>query len=265
MLIEIVSYLTLGAGIGILAGLLGIGGGTVTVPVLVFLFTAHGMAPDYIQHMALGTSMSLIIFTSLASLRAHHARGAVNWSIVRGMAPWLVLGTFVGAWLTAGLSSDLLKMIFVVFVYGVAVQMLFNIKPKANRVLPGRTGMLASGSIIGVFSSFVGIGGGTLLVPFMTACNVPLRVVIGTSAALGFPIAVAGTLGFISSGYSNASLPALSLGFVYLPALLGMAIISVFTAPLGAKMAHALPVSKLRTLFAFLLLAVATKMLLSLL
>jgi uncharacterized membrane protein YfcA len=142
--------------------------------------------------------------------------------------------------------------------------MLMNIKPKPSRQLPERGGMLASGSAIGVVSSFVGIGGGTLSVPFMTWCNVPLHTVIGTSAALGFPIALAGAVGYVVNGWRVTGLPEYSLGFVYLPALVAVAGVSVLTAPLGARWAHALPVAKLKKLFALLLLVVGTKMLSSL-
>ncbi|WP_211455299.1 sulfite exporter TauE/SafE family protein [Collimonas antrihumi] len=264
-MIEFFSYIALGAGTGILAGLLGIGGGIVIVPALIFLFSMQGMAPDYVQHLALGTSMASILFTSLSSLRSHHAHGAVDWAIVKRITPGILIGTLLGAWLASKLSSEILKMIFIGFVYFVAAQMLFNIKPKPSRALPQSSGMLMSGGVIGVFSSFVGIGGGTLLVPFMTNCNVPLRRVIGTSAAIGFPIALAGSIGFIASGFGNAALPRLSIGFIYLPALLGIALVSMMTAPIGARLAHALPVSRLKKMFALLLIAVGTKMLLSLL
>ncbi|GGC85334.1 sulfite exporter TauE/SafE family protein [Undibacterium terreum] len=261
---EIIYYLALGAFAGILAGLLGVGGGTVIVPVLTFIFAAQHFPPEYVLHFALGTSMASILFTSLASLRSHHRRGAVNWAVVRQITPGIVIGTLVGVWLTSMMSTRLLKMIFIAFAYFVAVQMLMNIKPKPSRQLPAGPGMLASGGAIGIFSSFVGIGGGTLSVPFMTWCNMPLHTVIGTSAALGFPIAFTGAIGFIANGLHVSGLPANSLGFVYLPALAGIAIASVVTAPIGANMAHALPVSRLKKIFALMLIVVGSKMLASL-
>ena len=263
-MMDILLYLSLGAFAGVLAGLLGVGGGTVIVPVLTFVYAAHQFPPAYTLHLALGTSMASILFTSVASLRSHHRRGAVDWAVVRQLTPGIVLGTLGGVWLTAHMSSNLLKGIFIAFAYFVAAQMLMNIKPKPNRQLPEGGGMLASGGAIGVVSSFVGIGGGTLSVPFMTWCNVPLHTVIGTSAALGFPIALAGAVGYVVNGWRVSGLPEYSLGFVYLPALLAVAGASVLTAPLGARMAHALPVAKLKKLFALLLLAVGTKMLSSL-
>ncbi|WP_228893081.1 sulfite exporter TauE/SafE family protein [Pseudoduganella aquatica] len=261
---DILLYIALGAGAGVLAGLLGVGGGTVIVPVLTFVYTAHHFPPEYTLHLALGTSMASILFTSVASLRSHHKRGAVDWSVVRRLSPGIVAGTLAGVWLAARMSTNVLKLIFICFAYFVAIQMLMNIKPKPSRQLPETGGMLASGGAIGVVSSFVGIGGGTLSVPFMTWCNVPLHTVIGTSAALGFPIAAAGVAGYVLNGWRVAALPEHSLGFVYLPALAAIAIASVLTAPLGARMAHALPVAKLKKLFACLLLIVGTRMLISL-
>jgi uncharacterized membrane protein YfcA len=208
--------------------------------------------------------MASILFTSMASLRSHHKRGAVDWSVVRRLSPGIVAGTLAGVWLAARMSTNVLKLIFICFAYFVAIQMLMNIKPKPTRQLPQTGGMLASGGAIGVVSSFVGIGGGTLSVPFMTWCNVPLHTVIGTSAALGFPIAAAGVAGYVLNGWRVAALPEHSLGFVYLPALAAIAIASMLTAPLGARMAHALPVAKLKKLFACLLLIVGTRMLTSL-
>src|SRR5438445_8057422 len=148
---EITLYLGLGAIAGILAGLLGVGGGTVIVPVLTFIFTAQHFPPEYVLHFALGTSMASILFTSLASLRSHHRRGAVNWAVVRQITPGIVLGTLLGVWLTSMMSTRLLKLIFVAFAYFVAVQMLMNIRPSASRQLPAAPGMLASGGAIGVF------------------------------------------------------------------------------------------------------------------
>ncbi len=261
---ELLWYIGLGAVAGVLAGLLGVGGGTVIVPALTLLFTGLDFPAGHVLHLALGTSMASILFTSVASLRAHHRRGAVDWQVVGRLAPGIVAGTLLGVWLAARLSSNALKLIFVGFAWFVAVQMLLNLKPKPARQLPATGGMLASGGAIGVVSSFVGIGGGTLSVPFMTWCNVPLHTVIGTSAALGFPIAAAGVAGYVANGWQAAGLPPHSYGFVYLPALAGIAGASMLTAPLGARIAHALPVARLRQLFALLLLAVGARMLASL-
>ncbi len=258
-------YLAVGAFAGFLAGLLGVGGGLVIVPVLAFIFAAQHFPAGLIMHLALGTSLASIMFTSVSSLRAHHGHGAVNWRVVRGIAPGIVAGTLAGSVLAAHLSTLFLKVFFVVFLYYVAVQMVLNIKPEPSRDLPGTAGMFGAGSVIGAVSSLVGIGGGTLSVPFMTWCNVRLHQAIGTSAAIGFPIAAAGALGYIANGWALDDLPPYSLGFVYLPALAGLVGASVLVAPFGARLAHRLPVAKLKTVFALLLFTLGTRMLSSLL
>jgi len=176
-----------------------------------------------------------------------------------------MFGTLAGSCVAVKLSTEFLKIIFVLFQYYVATQLLLDIKPKPHRQLPGSAGMFGVGSLIGGISSLVGIGGGTISVPFLIWCNTAAHTAIGTSAAIGFPIALAGTIGYVTNGYSFAlSLPQYSLGFVYLPALAGIVAASVLTAPLGARIAHSLPISKLKKVFALLLLIMGTKMLMSL-
>ena len=260
----ITAYIVLGSAVGILAGLLGIGGGLIIVPMLTFLFTAQGYPAEYILHMALGTSLASIMFTSVSSFRAHHKRNAVIWKAVGAITPGIILGTFGGSYIAARLSTGFLKGFFACFLYYVATQMLLGMKPKPTRTLPGAPGMTAAGGVIGIFSSLVGIGGGSLSVPFLVWCNASMHQAIGTSAAIGFPIAVAGGIGYVVNGLKVSGLPAHTLGFVHLSALFGIALSSVLTAPLGAKLAHSLPVDKLKKLFAFLLYAIGTKMLVSL-
>ena len=257
----ILIYLALGAFAGVLAGLLGIGGGLVIVPMLTFTFAALGIPHEHILHLALGTSLASIIFTSISSLLAHHKRGAVMWPTVVSITPGILIGTFFGTWVAAQLSTNFLKIFFGIFLIYVATQMLLGIKPKASRALPGTAGMFASGSIIGIFSSLVGIGGGTLSVPFLVFHNSAMHQAIGTAAAIGLPIALAGAAGNILNGWSASDLPAGCIGYVYLTALFGIVAASVFTAPLGAKLAHSLPVAKLKKIFAVLLYAVGIKML----
>ncbi|MFO7594958.1 MAG: sulfite exporter TauE/SafE family protein [Desulfocurvibacter africanus] len=258
-------YLGVGAGAGILAGLLGVGGGVVIVPALVFAFTGLGYPAEHIMHLALGTSLASIMFTSISSFRAHHKRGAVLWNVVKAITPGIIVGTYAGTYVASMLSTGFLKGFFVAFLYWVSIQMLLNIKPKPKRALPGTPGMFAAGSTIGVVSSLVGIGGGSLSVPFMTLCNIPMHTAVGTSAAIGFPIAVAGAVGYLVNGLSAQGLPPMSIGYISMPALIGVAGMSVLTAPLGAKLAHALPVDKLKKIFALLLIITATRMLVSLL
>jgi uncharacterized membrane protein YfcA len=256
----IAALLTLGLVSGFLAGLLGVGGGLVMVPVLVVLFAQQGFEPAWHMHLALGTSLAVIVLTSISSLRAHHAHGAVRWQTVRRIAPGIVLGTLLGA-LAARHFSDLgLRLFFVAFLFYAATQMWLDLKPRAHRELPDWLGMTVAGAVIGAVSSWVGIGGGTLSVPFQLWCNVKLHDAIGTSAAIGFPIAVAGAVGYALVGLGIPGLPAWSVGFVYLPALAGIAVASWMTAPLGARLAHRLPVKRLKRIFALLLYVLALRM-----
>ena len=260
-MLEWIAYIVLGLFVGFIAGLFGVGGGLIIVPVLVYIFTAHQFSDQYIMHLALGTAMASIIFTSISSVREHHAHAAVDWKIWRDLSPGILVGTLLGTVLVAYLSAFFLKIFFVVFVLYVATQMLLNIKPKAARELPQWPGMFAAGNVIGSISSFVGIGGGVLSIPFMLWCNTTLHRAIGTSAAIGLPIAVAGTVGFIANGWLvRSELPAQSFGFIYWPALAAIVVASVLTAPIGARLAHRLPVKKLKRIFAFFLYILAIRM-----
>jgi uncharacterized membrane protein YfcA len=213
------------------------------------------------MHLALGTSMATIVFTSVASMRAHHAHGAVRWDIVKTIAPGLVLGTLSGSFLATWVPTRPLAMVFTAIVYYASVQMMLDFKPKPQRALPGSVGMLAVGMLIGVVSSLVAAGGGFLTIPFMVFCNVVIHHAVGTSSALGFPIAVAGTIGYILSGLKTSDLPEFSLGYVYLPAFVGVVAVSFLMAPVGARLAHKLPVKQLKRAFGGFLALLATKML----
>jgi uncharacterized membrane protein YfcA len=228
-----------------------------------FCFMGLGIPHEHIMHIALGTSLASIIFTSISSFMAHHRRGAVHWDIVRRIVPGIIAGTLIGAYIASLLTTNLLKGFFGVFLLYVAVQFLLDKKPEPTRELPGMAGMFGAGNIIGIVSSLMGIGGGTLSVPFMTWCNISVHHAIGTSAAIGFPIAIAGTVGYILTGLEVADLPGPSIGYIYFPALVGIVCASMLTAPLGARLAHWLPVPKLKRIFAVLLLVVGTKMMLS--
>lgn len=259
------AYLVLGTIAGFLAGLFGVGGGLVMVPVLLLLFDAQQFPAAHVMHLALGTSMATILFTSLSSMRKHHQHGAVNWRVVRDITPGILVGTGIGALLASSVPTRGLGIFFTLFVYFAAAQILLGVRPHASRQLPGMAGMTLTGILTGWLSSLVSIGGGTIVVPFLVWCNVPLRHAIGTSAAIGFPVAVGGTIGYVATGMNSPLLPAYSLGFVYLPAVLWVALASVLTAPLGARAAHHMKVGLLRKLFALLLLALATKLLLKVL
>ncbi|HEX8979609.1 MAG TPA: sulfite exporter TauE/SafE family protein [Parasulfuritortus sp.] len=256
----LVAYPLLGLASGFIAGLLGVGGGLVLVPVLSWIYAQQGFPAEYNIHMALGTSLAIIVLTSFASLRAHHGHGAVHWPAVRRIAPGIVLGTLAGAFAAAHFPDHGLRLFFVCFLFYAGLQMLIGFKPKAQRELPGWAGMTAVGAVIGMISSWVGIGGGTLSVPFLSWCNVRFQEAIGTSAAIGFPIAVSGFVGYGLAGQSAADLPPYSLGFVYLPALGLVALLSMVSAPWGARLTHRLPVGRLKKIFAGLLLFMAVRM-----
>lgn len=253
-------YLLTGACTGVLSGLLGIGGGLVIVPVLAMVFATAAFPADYVMQMALGTSLATIVPTSISSMRAHHRYQAVNWALVQRISPGIVAGTLFGAWLAGQLATRPLKLIFVVFAFAVSVQMLLDARPKPSRQLPGGATTNAVGMGIGLLSSMVGIGGGSLSVPFMVFCNVPVRMAVGTSSAIGLPIALAGMAGYTWAGVGVVGLPSWSVGFVYLPALIGVSLASVVMAPFGARLAHRLPVARLKKLFAMLLLILGLKM-----
>ncbi len=258
----IVELATLGLATGFLAGLLGIGGGMLIGPFMTIILSALGVPADLAVKMAIATSMATIMFTSVSSVRAHHKRGAVRWDIVKGLAPGIVLGGMLAsAGVFALLKGSYLAIFFAVFVGFSATQMFLDKKPKPTRQMPGTAGQVAAGGVIGFLSGLVGAGGGFISVPFMVAHNIAIINAVATSAALGFPIALANTAGYVISGASVPSLPAHSLGYVWLPALAVIASCSVLTAPLGAKVAHRLPVAKLKKVFALILYGLAGYML----
>ncbi len=252
----------LGVCTGFLAGLLGIGGGMIMVPFLTIILSNRGVVGDLAVKMAIATSMATIIFTSVSSVRAHHKRGAVRWDIVRLLAPGIVIGSILGSMgVFALLKGSTLAIVFGLFVGFSATQMFLDKKPKPTRQLPGTAGTLAVGGGIGFLSGLVGAGGGFISVPFMAWCNVAIHSAVATSAALGFPIAVANVAGYIASGLKLTGLPPGSFGYIWLPGLVTIALCSVVTAPLGAKLAHALPVGKLKRVFASILYLLAAYML----
>ncbi|MFY9346774.1 MAG: sulfite exporter TauE/SafE family protein [Orrella sp.] len=257
----ILAYAVLGCVAGFAAGLLGIGGGMLLVPFLTALLTLQGLPLELVVHAAIATSMASILFTSMSSVRAHHQKRAVRWDLVIRFSPGIVVGGLLaGGAVFAALKTGWLALFFAVFVGYSAVQMLINRKPKPSRQMPGTVGTTAAGAGIGFLSGLVGAGGGFVSVPFMLWCNVALHHAVATSAALGFPIALANTVGYVWSGWSVQDLPAGMFGYIYWPALLVLVIFSVVTAPIGAKVAHKLPVNTLKRIFAFLLFGLAAYM-----
>jgi uncharacterized protein len=260
--ILIAELIALGLGTGFVAGLLGIGGGMLMVPFITLIMSARGVPPDLSVKMAIATSMATIVFTSISSVRAHHARGAVRWDIVKGLAPGIVLGAAIASLgVFSLLKGSWLAIFFGLFVGFSATQMFLDKKPKPTRQMPTGGGQLAAGGAIGFLSGLVGAGGGFVSVPFMNWCNVAMHNAVATSAALGFPIALANAAGYIVSGWSLQGLPVGAFGYVWLPALLVVAVASVFMAPLGAKAAHSMNVKPLKRVFACVLYLLAAYML----
>lgn len=253
-------YFALGATAGVLAGLLGVGGGLLIVPALMALFHAQQVTPDYIAHLAVGTSLGIIVFTAAVSSYSHARRHAVDWHVVARITPGIVVGGLLGSTLAARLSSRVLTLVFAVFVVAVATQLFLGIRPKPERRVPGRFAMVPVGALIGGISALVGIGGGSLSVPFLTWCNVRIHRAVGTSAAIGFPIAFAGAAGYVVNGLHVPGRPPWSVGFVDLPALALVALGSIVTVPLGAHLAHRLPVERLTRVFAVFMYLIAMRM-----
>lgn len=254
-------YLVLGAFAGVLAGLFGIGGGLVIVPVLILSFGFQGVSSEVATHLAVGTSLATIIFTSVSSIRSHHVKNAVRWDLFRPMLAGIVAGAVVGVWTASLIAGDSLQAIIGVFVILVAIRMLLDVAPKPGRDTPGPLGLGVAGTGIGWASAIFGIGGGTLTVPYLSWCNVRMQAAIGTAAACGLPIAITGAIANIAVGWRTEGLPPYSLGFVYLPALLGIVTTSVICARFGAELAHRLDVQLLKRIFAVFLLVVGVRFL----
>jgi uncharacterized membrane protein YfcA len=255
------AYLAIGCLAGFVAGMLGVGGGAVMVPMLVFVFGAQGMPTEHRLHVALGTAMATIIFTSLSSVRAHHGYDSVDWPIARAIAPGIIAGSFVAALIAGFIPTRPLAILFTALVFYAATQMFFDLRPKKTRALPGKAGLFGAGALIGGLSSLLSAGGAFVSIPFLSWCSVPLRRAIGTAAAIGFPIALAGTAGYILQGLRVQGLPRWTMGYVYLPALALVVTTSMLVAPLGARLAHRVPVRRLRIVFAVMLYALAARML----
>ncbi len=256
----IVAFLALGALTGFAAGLLGIGGGMVLVPFVTMLLAAKGFPAEHVVKVAIATSLATILFTSVSSVRAHAQRGAVRWDIAKTLAPGILVGALAGAQVAASLRSSWLAVGFGVFVGLMATRMLRQRPARAGRALPGAPGRFAAGTVIGAAGAILGAGGGFVTVPFLTRANVRIHEAVATSAACGFPIALAGALGYAWAG-RGLEMPAGTVGYLYLPALASIVATSVLTAPLGARAAHAMPVERLRRVFAALLYALASYML----
>ena len=261
---DVLILLASGAVAGMFAGLLGIGGGIIIVPVLAMVFTSQGVSLDVQMHVAIGTSLATIVITSLSSIRAHHKHKAIDWSVVRVIAIGVFIGGFIGAGVAKMIEGEDLKLIFSIFMFLIAAQMYFGNTTKPHRTLPKTAGMIIAGTSIGTVSSLMGVGGGSMSVPFLTWCNVSIRKAVATSSAIGFPIAVAGTIGFIVTGWVVPERPVLSIGYVNLPAFISIVVASVLSAPLGAWIAHRIAPLILKRIFAVFLVILAVRMFMAL-
>jgi uncharacterized membrane protein YfcA len=251
----------IGGIVGVMAGLLGIGGGIIVVPSLLWLLPKAGIGPDNIMHIALATSLATIIVTSTSSVRSHLKNGNVDLFVVKWLIPGVVSGGFLGAYVAELVPAELLPKIFSVILLTLALQMILSVKTTAAREMPGKVVTLLFGVLIGTVSTLAGIGGGSLTVPFLSRFGVEMRKAIGSASACGFMIAVSGMLGFILHSTGSENLPDYSVGYVYLPALLAIVAASVFTTRIGVSLASRLPTRSLKKVFAMFLLFVAGKML----
>jgi uncharacterized membrane protein YfcA len=260
---ELLILLSMGALAGTLAGLLGIGGGVIIVPVLALVFQHQGVAIDVLMHVSIGTSLATIVVTSLSSIRAHHQRGAIDWALFRRITPGIIVGGFLGSVLADAIPGAELRVLFAIFMFLVATQMMIAGTPAPHRKLPQTPGILAVGVVIGSIAALMGVGGGAMSVPFMAWCNVHIRQAVATSAAIGFPIALAGAAGFMITGWGSEALPPWSIGYVNFPAFAGIVGASILFAPLGARLAHTIPPTLLKRIFAVLLYVLGARMLLA--
>lgn len=252
--------LLLGGFAGLAAGLLGVGGGLIIVPVLAGLYAGHGFPEAVVMQAAVGTSLATIVITSIASARSHHRRGGVLWPQVWQLGSGILFGAWLGAAIAHRLHSRSLGLLFALFEFAVAAQMLWGRLPEAHRRVPGRWVNAGAGLVIGAISAVLGIGGGTMTVPWLVWHNVDIRQAVGTSAACGLPIALSGTLGFVVAGWHVDGLPAGTTGYVYWPAVAAIVATSTLAAPVGARLAHNLPRAKLKVVFALLLATLGSLM-----
>lgn len=254
-------YLAAGVLVGLTSGLFGIGGGLIVVPALLPVFAHQGLSADVAVHMAIGSSMATIILTGLASARAHWQLGNLLLPVLPALVAGLVAGSLLGAQVAAAIPGETLRAVFSVFVLVMAVRMVFGRQPDPHRPLPPKPVVAVVGGVIGVLSALVGIGGGSLVVPFLAWCGVAMRHAVGTSAAAGVAIAIAGTVGFMLAGTGDEALPAWSTGYIYWPAVAGITLASTLFAPVGARLATRVPGYLLRWAFAAFLVVVGLRLL----
>ena len=261
LLSDILMLMLCGSISGFLAGLLGIGGGMILVPFMILVFNHLGFSQEVIVHMAIATGMCTILFTTSSAIWAHHKHGSIDWKLVAALSPGMIFGGLIGgSELFEALKTSWLSLFFSVFIVYTSIQMLLNKKPKAGRDLPGALGLFSFGGFAGALASLVGAGGAFITVPFMLWCNVKPHTAMATSSGLGLPVAAAATLGYMYGSWGNPNLPSGSMGFVYLPAVACIVVVSIFTAPFGAKLARKLDITQLKRVFGVMLLLLAAFM-----
>lgn len=256
----LLGYLLLGAIAGLIAGVFGLGGGIIIVPTLIFTFSYLDFPPEVLTHLAVGTSLTTILFTSLSAIYVHYRKSAIDWSLALKLSLGMLFGGVIGAYLAEFMSGAVLQRIFAFYCVTVALQMWFAWSPKAILTLPSRFGCTLLGGVIGTLSGLFGIGGGSLVVPVLTLYRVRITKAIATSAVTGFPIALSGATGYIIMGWNNPALPENSFGYLYWPAMLGIILSSTIFAKFGALLAHRMEPRKLKKLFALLLIFIAIKL-----
>jgi uncharacterized membrane protein YfcA len=258
----LIAYACTGAVAGLLAGLLGIGGGAVIVPALIFLFARLGFSEAWVPHLAVATSLATVIATGGASTWTHHRRGAVRWDLFRQLVPWVLVGAWLGASVASAVPAPWLKRLFALFLLASGLRMFFGPVSVRQQALPRRIVLGAVGALFGALSALLGIGGGILIVPFLARHGTAMRQAVATSSACGVPLALAGSIGFMVAGWRRDGLPETTLGFVYWPAALAILTLSMPMAVAGARLAHRLPTRSLKRVFGLLLLAVGLRLLL---
>ena len=257
-------FVIAGAFAGVCAGLFGIGGGLIIVPALMWILGAYGFPSEFIPHVSVGTALATIIITSISSLTAHNKKGGVRWDVFKNLTYGLVVGSLFGAWVATLIKGQHLQGLIGVFAIIMSIQMFMKKADENIKPLPGSFSQSVAGGVIGMASAIFGIGGGSLNVPYLTHAGLPMKQAVGTSAACGLPIAIAGALGFMIFGQSHVANMSKSVaglvGFVHLPAFVAISVASFITAKLGAKIAHKLPAGTLKKAFACLLIVVGCQL-----
>ncbi len=260
--IQLILLLLLAGSIaGFIAGLFGVGGGIIVVPVTLWVLNVQHVETEYVQHIAVGTSLMVMVFTTSVSSWGHYRKKAIHGQVFRNMAPGIVLGSVIGSMLASYIPSKSLQIVFIVFAYLVSVKTLIGFNPNSSWNLPRPAAIFGIGSLFGGLSGLLGIGGGVFNVPFLLACKVPIKKAVGTSSTLSWAVAISGTITYMYSGLQISDLPQGTFGFCYLPVAVTLIITTTIFAPLGVKLTHALPAKLMQTLFALMLVAFSTQIL----